>query len=149
MKAITSGVIALFAAILTTIVILDGGISAAIFFIGALFILILAGCYYFRISSYSVTDDGIVIRRPFDMVVLKRDGLTDVCRIDGKSLRYSVRTFGIGGLFAITGKFWNRRYGDMTWYVTRTDRVVVLVFGQKKVLLSPDLPGEFLAALKD
>ncbi|MGD9599211.1 MAG: PH domain-containing protein [Steroidobacteraceae bacterium] len=59
-------------------------------------------------------------------------------------MRGSVRLFGNGGLFAITGWFWNRRLGRYRAFATDPDRAVLLEFARGKVLVTPHDPQAFI-----
>jgi hypothetical protein len=59
----------------------------------------------------------------------------------------SLRTFGNGGLFAITGRFRNARLGAYRAYVTDTERTVVLRFPSLTLVVSPDNPEAFTRAI--
>jgi hypothetical protein len=61
-----------------------------------------------------------------------------------------LRLWGNGGLFAATGIFWNKVYGVYRAYVTSaryTDYVLVET-PTRKILISPENPGEFVRARK-
>ena len=53
------------------------------------------------------------------------------------------------GVFSLTGLWWNRKFGRYRAYVTDQKRAVVLGFEQKTVVVSPDRPAEFVAAVKE
>ena len=59
----------------------------------------------------------------------------------------SFRTFGNGGLFAITGRYRNARLGAYHAYVTDSERTVVLRFPSLTLVVSPDNPEAFTRAL--
>ena len=59
-------------------------------------------------------------------------------------MAFSVRTFGIGGLGGYIGRFRNERLGAYQAYVTNAANMVVLVFGNKAVVISPGRPADFL-----
>lgn len=59
----------------------------------------------------------------------------------------SIRTFGNGGLFAITGRFRNARLGAYRAYVTDTERTVVLRFQDLTLVVSPDDPEAFTRSI--
>jgi len=114
-----------------------------------IFVIVLALSYYFSITRYEITETHIVIHRPFDQVKIRKSAIANVLPIDKKDIRLSIRTFGIGGVFAYTGQFWNSKFGNMTWYLSRMDNVVLLIdTSNRKTLLSPDNREKFIAALK-
>ena len=50
------------------------------------------------------------------------------------------RLCGIGGLFVFCGLFWSRKLGRYRAYITDPRRAVVLRFGNKVVVVTPDEP---------
>ena len=104
----------------------------------ALFVLYF-GIFSFRPVSYSITSDKIIIHRPFNDVKIDKAHIKRVELIDKKKLRWSLRTFGVGGLFGYFGRFANMQLGRMTWYVTRRDKPVLIVtIDDKKIIVTPD-----------
>ncbi|RYZ24455.1 MAG: hypothetical protein EOO16_00820 [Chitinophagaceae bacterium] len=97
----------------------------------------------YRVSAGELTVCRLLLPRTFataDILsaeVLGRDAIS-----------WSIRTFGVGGLFGYYGKFANRKLGAMTWYLSRRDRVVLLRMKDgRKIVLSPDEPEAFIAAI--
>ena len=88
-----------------------------------------------------------MIVRPLLNVTIKRKDLLSVTEI-GKRKVAGIRTAGVAGLFGYYGNFLNFATGRMTWYATRRDRTVLLVTAaNKKIILTPDEPAAFVAAL--
>ncbi len=82
-------------------------------------------------------------------IEIDRNNIQSVREIDESQVKNSLRTFGVGGFFGNFGKFWNGKLGKMTWYVTRKNNfVLVETKDQKKIILTPDKPEEFVAFLK-
>ena len=67
--------------------------------------------------------------------------------VERGAMARSLRTFGNGGLFAITGRFRNARLGAYRAYVTDTERTVVLRFPSLTLVVSPDNPEAFTRAI--
>lgn len=101
-----------------------------------------------RIIGYEVLNEGVKIIKGNDVQLIKKDLILEVKSIDYKDLRFSVRTFGIGGVFGFSGSFTNKKFGDMTWYLTRKDSLVMLVTKMDKIVLSPDNCQEFYNEVK-
>jgi len=59
----------------------------------------------------------------------------------------SLRTFANGGLFAFAGNFHSGDLGAYRAYVTDGMKAVVLKFTDKTIVVSPDDPEEFIAAV--
>lgn len=120
--------------------------SLALIVAGWLPVVILLGCLPFVVRSYTITDDAILIRRLFWDTRLERVGLRSA-EVVPNAMRGSIRTFGNGGAYSITGWYWNKRLGFYRTYVTDLKRTVVLGFPIRKVVLSPDAPEDFVREL--
>ena len=59
----------------------------------------------------------------------------------------SLRTWGNGGMFSFTGHFVNHPLGRYRAFVTDPARTVVLALPEGVVVVSPDRPDEFIAAV--
>jgi len=104
---------------------------------------VVVGCALFTVRGYILTPGAIYIQRLLWATRLPTDGLQSVS-FEPHAMRWSIRTFGNGGLFAFTGKFWNRRLGSFRAFVTDLNRTVVLRFPHRTVVLSPSVPEEFV-----
>jgi hypothetical protein len=100
-------------------------------------------------NNYSISFDKLLIHRMLGDVEIDRNSIQSVQEIDESQVKNSIRTFGVGGLFGNFGTFWNGKLGKMTWYVTRKNNfVLVETKDQKKIILTPDKPQEFVASFK-
>ena len=103
--------------------------------------------YLFRPNNYSVYSDKLLIHRMINNVEIDRNNIQSVQEIDESQVKNSLRTFGVGGFFGNFGTFWNGKLGKMTWYVTRKNNfVLVETKDQKKIILTPDEPKQFVAS---
>jgi hypothetical protein len=108
--------------------------------------VIVLGCLPFMIRSYTITEHAILIRRLFWTTRLDRAGLKSA-EVVPKAMDKSLRTFGNGGGFSFTGWYWNKRLGKYRAFVTDLNRTVVLRFGTRTVVVSPDDPEGFINEL--
>jgi Bacterial PH domain len=112
-------------------------------------IIITIIVYLLRPNNYSVSPDKLLIHRMLGNVEIDRDNIQSVQEIDESQVKDSLRTFGVGGFFGNFGTFWNSKLGKMTWYVTRKNNfVLVETKDQKKIILTPDKPEEFVASFQ-
>ncbi|WP_443945907.1 PH domain-containing protein [Pedobacter sp. AW1-32] len=112
-------------------------------------ISIYAGAYIFRPVHYELTQTALLIRRPVVNVTINPQQIKRATVLDRKTMGWVMRTFGVGGLFGFYGYFTNAKFGQMTWYATRKDQVVLIeTFQGKKIVVSPDNPDQFLKALE-
>jgi hypothetical protein len=109
--------------------------------------VIVLGCLPFMIRGYAITDDSILIRRLFWTTRLDRAGLKSAEAMP-KVMNKSLRTCGNGGGFSFTGWYWSKSLGFYRAFVTDLNRTVVLRFGKRTVVLSPEDPEDFVSELK-
>jgi hypothetical protein len=60
----------------------------------------------------------------------------------------SLRTCGNGGAFSFTGWYWSKSLGFYRAFVTDLNSTVVLRFGKRTVVLSPEDPEDFVSEMK-
>ncbi len=147
-KVVTASITIIFAAIIVGQISLikDEGNAAPIFTTVAL-ALIYFGTFSFRPISYRLTQDKLIIQRPLSDIKMERNEIKSVEQLDKDKLSWTIRTFGVSGLFGYFGNFRNTKLGSMTWYATRRKDKIVLVttIYNKKIILSPDEPEKFVA----
>lgn len=111
-------------------------------------LVVLLGALPFTVRGYILTDEHIEVRRLGWRTVLPLAGLVAVSG-EPEGLRGSLRLFGNGGLFGITGWFWNRRIGRFRAYATDPGRVVLLRYRDgRKVVLTPHDVQHFIVRLR-
>ena len=149
-KTTTIIVVVTLAIILLTTFLLtpDNGQDMAISFAFIPLISIII-VYLLRPNNYSVSSDKLLIHRAISNIEIDRNNIQMVKEIDESQVKNSLRTFGVGGFFGNFGKFWNSTLGNMTWYVTRKNNfILVETKDQKKIILTPDKPEEFVASFQ-
>jgi len=116
--------------------------------IAAVPLAVLLAAPPFMVRGYVLTDEHIEIRRLGWRTRLPLAGLVAVTG-EPEGLRGSVRLFGNGGLFAITGWFWNRRIGRFRAYATDPQRVVLLRYRDgRQVVLTPHDVQHFIVRVR-
>ncbi len=109
-----------------------------------IFSIILMGsiylfCYSFRPTKYIVDSEKITIKRPLKDLIIDMKNIQQVFLVSNDTMKWTIRTFGNGGLFGYYGKFRNRTYGNMTWYATKRDNYLLIETSKhKKIILTPD-----------
>jgi hypothetical protein len=102
----------------------------------------------FMVRGYLLTATHIEVRRLGWNTVLPLAGLIAVSG-EPEGFRGSVRLAGNGGLYAITGWFWNRRLGRFRAYATDPSRAVLLRYQDgKKVMVTPDDVQHFIVRVR-
>jgi hypothetical protein len=104
------------------------------------------GCAALAIRGYSIVEGQLLIHRlgwasRFDLSTLQAAEIAPYATVG------SIRTFGIGGVFGFIGHFRSPVLGSYRAYATDAANAVVLDFGAKKLVVTPDSPAEFIAAL--
>jgi len=145
-KGITISITVLFAVIIIGqySIIKDAGRAVPIYTTVTL-ILIYFIAFAFRPINYNLANGKLTIHRLLLDVNIDRANIKSVELIDKDKIGWSLRTFGVGGLFGYFGYFANIKMGKMTWYATRKDRTVLLLTNDnKKIILTPDDPTKFV-----
>ncbi len=134
-------VTALLGLLFLIVMIQEGSAAAA----GLLVIALVAAA--FGVRGYSVGEGRLTIHRLGWSTThdLSRLRAADVL---ASGLPASMRMFGIGGLFSFVGSF---RHPDVGWYkayATDGTKSVLLDLGDEKILVTPDSPRDFAAAVR-
>ncbi len=108
---------------------------------------LLMGAALFTIRGYTITDDALLIHRLFWTTLLPLAGLQSARHVPN-AMRWSIRTWGNGGLYSFTGHYRNKALGAYRAYVTDLHRTVVLEFPHRRtVVVSPDTAEDFASEL--
>jgi len=110
---------------------------------GLLPLAILVCCVTFTIRGYTVMPGAILVHRLFWTTRLPLSGL-ESAKFEPGAMRGSIRIFGNGGLFSITGFFWNKALGAYRAFVTNQHQTVVLYYSHRTVVVSPSSPEQFV-----
>ncbi|MGG7665313.1 PH domain-containing protein [Dyadobacter sp. BHUBP1] len=138
-KTITIGITILFASIgILELLTFSPEAKIGAFVSIAIMLAIYWGTYVYRVTGYTLTDDVLTIHRPISDVTYSRHTIESVRIVTKEQLKFTIRTFGVGGFWGYFGKFYNSVYGKMTWYVTRRDQMVLIKTDNNTILLSPD-----------
>ncbi len=87
-----------------------------------------------------------VLRRAWRAAAYPLGEVSEVAVLPARWLLGAVRTFGNGGFFGYYGWFW-RKGGAFRLFATRRDRLVEIVVGGKRVVVSPDEPARLAEAI--
>jgi hypothetical protein len=105
--------------------------------------LLVAATFAHRVRGYTLAEDAITVQRGLWNTRLPLDGLRSVIG-DAEAMHGSIRVLGNGGLFSITGRFWNRKLGWYTAFATDPSRAVVLRYPKRTIVITPHDPQHFI-----
>jgi hypothetical protein len=99
------------------------------------------------VRRYEVAGRELRIRRLWWDTRWPLAGLTSAT-VEPNVMHQSLRTWGNGGMFSFSGHWVNYPLGRYRAFVTDPARTVVLRLGKGVLVVSPDRPEEFVAAIK-
>ena len=109
---------------------------------------VLLGTLPFMVRGYELTESHLRVRRLGWCTVLPLAGLAAVTG-EPQGLRGSLRLFGNGGLFGISGWYWSRRFGRFRAYATDPGRVVLLRYRDGgSVVVTPHDVQQFIVRVR-
>lgn len=100
----------------------------------------------FAIRGYEIEGQTLRVLRPGWKTRIDLEGLQGA-EVKPEALRGSVRIFGNGGLFGYIGLFSNSSLGRYRAFATDSANCVVLRFPARTLVVTPDRPEQFVAAL--
>ena len=101
----------------------------------------------FVVVAYDVDGTELGVQRLLWSTRVPLTGITAAWH-DPNAMKCSLRLFGNGGLYSITGLFRSKALGNYRAYVTDPGRAVVLRLPGRTVVVSPGDPGAFLDQLR-
>ncbi|MBP6732027.1 MAG: hypothetical protein KA149_08210 [Chitinophagales bacterium] len=104
-------------------------------------------CFLYHPTAYTITDTQIIVHRPISNLNILRDELNDVTQIRKGELFWKWRRLYSSGIWGYIGDCGTGKLGLMSWYATQYDNFVLLTLNGKKIMLTPDEPEKFIAAL--
>jgi len=110
--------------------------------------LIVALSALFIVRSYTIDGSTLRVRRLLWDTAVSLESLQRAWS-SPDAMRRSLRLFGNGGLFSITGLFRNRQLGNYRAFAMDPRLAVVLDFADRKVVITPETPERFLEQLKE
>lgn len=101
-------------------------------------------------TAYSLDTEGLQVHRPLGSVTIPLSNIRSLEPVTMADLGFGLRTFGSGGFFGYFGKFWYKKIGHVTFYVTDRDKLILLKLADdRKIVISPDDREGFLAAFRE
>ena len=105
-------------------------------------LLIIFGSLLFTVRGYILTGDALLIRRLFWNTRIPLETVISVTP-DPKAMTGAIRTLGNGGLYGFSGRFRSGKLGSFRAYVTDFKKCVIIETPTRKIVVSPEDPGDF------
>ncbi|MES2702445.1 MAG: PH domain-containing protein [Bacteroidota bacterium] len=110
--------------------------------------IIIGIAYVLRPREIETDEEKLTIVKRYPVTIYYKD-IKAVRQLDPEELKRSLRTFGNGGLFGYTGKYYKKPFGSMTWYCTQRDNYVLIeLHNEKKIVVTPDTPQDLVLEIK-
>lgn len=104
--------------------------------------------YFYHPLNYHIGAEEVVIRRPFNKVLIRRSEIESIKIVDKQDMKGTLRSFGVAGLYGYYGRFSNLKIGSMLWYATQRRNYVSIQTKDNKIyILTPDKPNDFVQQL--
>lgn len=148
-KGITVSITLLFIVLIATQVhLFFTGEKAVALFVTVLLLIIYFGTFISRPLYYKITADSILVYRQYRKpVVISKQTIVKIKKVERAQIKKSIRHFGVGGLFGYFGNFLNARLGKMIWFVTNRNNLLLIETGTgQNIIISPNDPEAFLNA---
>ena len=115
--------------------------------IGLLLTLIV---YFYSPKSYLVEAGKLAINKGIGQKTYDLMEAKEIRLAEKDELKYSIRTFGVGGFLGNFGMFWNKSLRSMTWYCTKTSNYIIIRLKDNKIIvITPDEVESCLLALQN
>ena len=98
------------------------------------------------VRGFTIQNGTLLVHRLGWDTEIQLNGLQSA-EIIADACRGSLRSFGNGGGFSNTGRYWNKRLGHYRAFVNDWKRPVVLRWSDKTIVLSCEEPEAFVSAL--
>lgn len=111
-----------------------------------IFIVTAGGSYLFKTNHYSLSDQKIIIVKPFWKSSI---AFQEITAIERMPTAFSLKIIGSNGVWGYYGFFWSKARGWMTYNFTDPGNIILITTKSKgKYCISPDNPEEFIQTFK-
>lgn len=146
-----TGICLVMQGVICTVIFLNEEVRAEapfspIVFVGLLILMNLT-MIPFLVRGYEISADGLKIYRGGWVKRYSFFTLTSAWH-DTHAVSWSMKIIGNDGYMAMHGSFRNRKLGKYHAFLTDGARAVVLEFADRKIVISPDSPEQFIESLE-
>lgn len=107
--------------------------------------------YWNRVRMIQIADGMLTVVRKRKPATIALSDIASVTTVPAKEIGYSTyqESTWRRSLVGFTGKYYNKNFGDMQWYCTKSKNYVLLTLkDNRKVAFTPDEPEEFVNEVK-
>ena len=112
----------------------------------SIFIPLLVGSWAYSPKKYVVSEKGLGIVRPINAIFIPLKTITKIEDREINPLKI-IRLWGNGGVFSLSGSFYNKTDGKF-WMYAKNNKFV-MVYADKKYVVSPDEKEMFMIELRN
>jgi hypothetical protein len=113
------------------------------------FVLAFGAPYFFRPTGYAVTSSEIAIIRAVGRKRIPLEAVREVLSPAMSPPGFSIGLARVEGIHGTFGSYWNKTWGRYQVFVTNhLNRVEVRLEDDSRVIISPDDPNAFVAAVR-
>ncbi len=106
-------------------------------FILLILLFTLGYSFLYHTKAYVVKRDELIIKRQSSDIHINMRNVLDCRVLTEADMKGTIRTFGVGGLFGYFGHYHNPMIGDMTFYATNNDNLVLVHTAKGRPLFFP------------
>jgi len=111
---------------------------------------LLIAASLFAPTGYTIRPDAVVVRRRGPALVIVRERICRIERLDSRDMGFVWRVFGVGGFLGWFGLFYSRSLGEFRAYATnRRDLILITEADGRKTIVSPFPPETFAQLLQE
>ena len=147
-KLITRIVVIVLTAILITATIVTDEPTSISYVAVYFFFLIMVITWGLHPQSYTVTPTTVIINRPFGNIKIPISKIQNATPITSEDIGIPWRIFASGGLFGYFGVFTSKNLGKHNMWCRNKDSMVLMVVDEQIIIVSPDDPAGFIAAIR-
>ncbi len=111
----------------------------------------LAYSYWNRVRLLTIAEGKLIIERKRKTVSIALGEVDNILLVPTKDIMFSTYQDSTWrrSLVGFTGKYYNKNYGEMQWYCTKSKNYVLLTLKDKrKIAFTPDEPERFVNEVK-
>lgn len=106
------------------------------------------GCSLYMPRSISIAKEHLIIKMLGKSKKIPLKDILSIEQIDAQRIYFSLRIFGIGGLFGDIGVFKNSRIGKYKRYTTSTDDLILITMKDDSIIVT-NCSLDFMQEIED